>query len=87
MLIAGYYSYLYARCFVATIWQEACNDDPLSQNTGNLLRTSFLCHGGAKDPAALLKGCIGEGDIIRNYDGGVIPDTRSLCREIGLSWG
>jgi mitochondrial intermediate peptidase len=84
MLISGYYSYLYARCFAATIWQEKCNADPLSQNTGNLLRTNFFCHGGAKDPAALLKGCSG-GDIIRNYDGGVIPEIRSLCREIGLS--
>ncbi|KAF3335176.1 putative mitochondrial intermediate peptidase [Carex littledalei] len=81
---AGYYSYLYARCFAATIWQEICSVDPLSENTGNVLRTSFLCHGGAKDPAALLKGCIGEGNIIRNCNGGVIPDITSLCREIGL---
>ncbi|KAF3335174.1 putative mitochondrial intermediate peptidase [Carex littledalei] len=79
-----YYSYLYARCFAATIWQEICSVDPLSENTGNVLRTSFLCHGGANDPAALLKGCIGEGSIIRNCNGGVIPDITSLCREIGL---
>ncbi|KAG8074847.1 hypothetical protein GUJ93_ZPchr0006g45439 [Zizania palustris] len=80
---AGYYSYLYARCFATTIWQEICQDDPLSRSTGSALRDKFLQYGGAKDPSALLKDFLGD-SIIRNSGGGIIPDTSSLCKEVGL---
>uniref|UniRef100_A0A0D9WTE8 Peptidase M3A/M3B catalytic domain-containing protein n=1 Tax=Leersia perrieri TaxID=77586 RepID=A0A0D9WTE8_9ORYZ len=80
---AGYYSYLYARCFATTIWQEVCQDDPLSRSTGSALRDKFLRYGGAKDPSALLKDFV-DASIIRNSGGGVIPDISSLCKEVGL---
>ena len=57
----GYYSYLYAKCFAATIWQKLCQEDPLSLATGTALRTKFFEHGGAKDPADLLTDLVGMG--------------------------
>ncbi|XP_065004479.1 mitochondrial intermediate peptidase, mitochondrial-like isoform X1 [Musa acuminata AAA Group] len=79
---AGYYSYLYARCFAATIWWDTCHEDPLSPDTGTALREKFLKHGGAKDPVNLLKDFIGDG--ILSCNGGSIPDASSLCREMDL---
>ncbi|URD98920.1 Peptidase family M3, partial [Musa troglodytarum] len=79
---AGYYSYLYARCFAATIWWDICHEDPLSPDTGTALREKFLKHGGAKDPVNLLKDFIGDG--ILSCNGGSIPDVSSLCREMDL---
>lgn len=80
---AGYYSYLYARCLASTVWHEVCHDDPLSFSTGSAIR-SFLKHGGAKEPAVLLKELGGDG-ILRYHDsGGIIPDITSLCRELRL---
>ncbi|XP_021909614.1 probable mitochondrial intermediate peptidase, mitochondrial isoform X2 [Carica papaya] len=81
---AGYYSYLYARCFAATIWQKLCQEDPLSLTTGTALRTKFLQHGGAKEPVDLLNDLIGEG-IIRHCGDGVIPDTSCLLNEVKLA--
>ncbi|MQM08368.1 hypothetical protein Taro_041222 [Colocasia esculenta] len=80
---AGYYSYLYAKCFASTIWREVCFEDPLSPTTGCHLRAKFLQHGGAKDPSDLLKDLAGDG-IIRYCRGGIIPDTSSLCKEMNL---
>ncbi|XP_061372981.1 mitochondrial intermediate peptidase, mitochondrial isoform X2 [Gastrolobium bilobum] len=80
---AGYYSYLYAKCFAATIWKKLCQEDPLSLNTGFALRTKFLQHGGAREPASLLNDLVGDG-IYRYYDGGIIPDISSLCDEMKL---
>ncbi|XP_062229626.1 mitochondrial intermediate peptidase, mitochondrial isoform X2 [Phragmites australis] len=80
---AGYYSYLYARCFATTIWQEVCQEDPLSRSTGTALRDKFLRYGGSKDPSSLLKDFLGDA-IIRNSGAGIIPDIGSLCKDIGL---
>ncbi|XP_010919044.1 mitochondrial intermediate peptidase, mitochondrial isoform X2 [Elaeis guineensis] len=80
---AGYYSYLYARCFAATIWQEICCEHPLSHCTGSAIRTKFLQHGGAKDPSDLLKELAGN-SVIRNCSHGIVPDTSSLLKEIGF---
>ncbi|XP_027331078.1 mitochondrial intermediate peptidase, mitochondrial isoform X2 [Abrus precatorius] len=80
---AGYYSYLYAKCFAATIWKRLCQEDPLSPATGFALRTKFLQHGGARDPAALLNDLVGDG-IHRYDDGGIMPDISSLCEEMNL---
>ncbi|WOL10832.1 hypothetical protein Cni_G19591 [Canna indica] len=79
---AGYYSYLYARCFAATIWQNICHEEPLSMATGSALREKLLKHGGAKDPVNLLKDLIGNG--IQSCNGGSVPDMRSLCTELDL---
>ena len=80
---AGYYSYLYAKCFAATIWKKLCQEDPLSLTTGFDLRTKFLQHGGAREPSALLNDLVGDG-IYRLCDGGIIPDISSLCDEMKL---
>ncbi|GJM97635.1 hypothetical protein PR202_ga14575 [Eleusine coracana subsp. coracana] len=80
---AGYYSYLYARCFATTIWQQVCQEDPLSRSTGSTIRDKLLRHGGSKDPSTMLKDFAGDA-IIRNSGTGVVPDIGALCREIGL---
>ncbi|CAA6657062.1 unnamed protein product [Spirodela intermedia] len=62
---AGYYSYLYAKCFASSIWKEVCCEDPLSPAAGSLIRAKFLKHGGARDPSELLKDLAGEGVMRR----------------------
>ncbi|EXB89501.1 Mitochondrial intermediate peptidase [Morus notabilis] len=81
---AGYYGYLYSKCFAASIWQKVCKEDPLSLSTGEALRTKFLQHGGAREPADLLKGLVGDG-VLRYCDGGIVPDITSLCDEMKLN--
>ncbi|XP_031381325.1 mitochondrial intermediate peptidase, mitochondrial isoform X2 [Punica granatum] len=80
---AGYYSYLYAKCFAATIWKKVCQDDPLSSATGTALRTNFLRHGGAKEASVLLNDLVG-GGILKKRDGGIVPDIASLCEEMNV---
>lgn len=80
---AGYYTYLYARCFATTIWQELCKEDPLSRSVGSAIRDKFLQYGGSKDPSSLLKDFAGD-SIIRNSGSGIIPNIDTLCKEIGL---
>ncbi|XP_047332042.1 mitochondrial intermediate peptidase, mitochondrial [Impatiens glandulifera] len=80
---AGYYSYLYAKCFASTIWEKNCEEDPLSSATGSAIRRKFLQHGGAKDPASLLIDLAGN-DIVRNRNGVIIPNVTSLCKELHL---
>lgn len=84
--VLGYYSYLYAKCFAATMWQKLCQEDPLSLTTGTALRKSLLQHGGAREPASLLNGLVGEG-ILRYCDGGIVPDITSFCDEMKLGGG
>lgn len=79
----GYYSYLYARSFAATIWQKICKEDPLSVAAGSALRSKFLQHGGAKDPTIILDDLVGNG-VIRSQNGGIIPDISSLSEEMKL---
>ncbi|XP_020540649.1 mitochondrial intermediate peptidase, mitochondrial isoform X2 [Jatropha curcas] len=80
---AGYYSYLYARCFAATIWKKLCHEDPLSLTTGTALRMKVLQHGGAKDPSEMLNDIAGEG-ILRHSNGGIVPDMTSFLDELRL---
>ncbi|XP_042511651.1 mitochondrial intermediate peptidase, mitochondrial [Macadamia integrifolia] len=80
---AGYYSYLYAKCFAASIWKEVCLEDPLSMDAGSALRAKFLQHGGARDPSELLKDLVGDG-VLRHSNGGIVPDIDSLCEEMKL---
>lgn len=74
---------MYAKCFAATIWKKVCKEDPLSPIAGNALRTKFLQHGGARDPAVILNDLVPDG-IYRSYNGGIIPDISSLCEEMEL---
>ncbi|OMO98080.1 Peptidase M3A/M3B [Corchorus olitorius] len=80
---AGYYSYLYAKCFAATIWKKLCQEDPLSPATGAALRTKLLQRGGAKAPADILTDLVGDG-IIKYHNGGIVPDTTSYLEEVKL---
>ncbi|KAL0843971.1 hypothetical protein Bca101_017217 [Brassica carinata] len=80
---AGYYSYIYAKCFASTIWQSLCEEDPLSLSTGTLLREKFFKHGGAKDPAELLKDLAGK-EIIGVHGEGIVPATTCLLNELKL---
>lgn len=79
----GYYSYLYAKCFAATIWQKVFQKDPLSLAAGSALRSKFLQHGGAKDPTIILNDLVGN-CVRRNQNGGIIPDISSLGEEMKL---
>ncbi|XP_068634828.1 mitochondrial intermediate peptidase, mitochondrial [Aristolochia californica] len=79
----GYYSYLYAKSFAATIWHQVCIEEPLSSTTGFALRTKFLQHGGAKDAAQLLKDIVGD-DVLIYHNQGIIPNISSLCKEMNL---
>ncbi|KAJ4956022.1 hypothetical protein NE237_012805 [Protea cynaroides] len=81
---AGYYSYLYAKCFAASIWKEVCMEDPLSMDAGSALRSKFLQHGGAKDPSELLKDLVGH-DVLRYCNGGIVPNISNLCEEMKLT--
>ncbi|KAL9254123.1 Mitochondrial intermediate peptidase, mitochondrial-like protein [Drosera capensis] len=79
----GYYSYLYAKCFSATIWKKLFQEDPLSPDAGTALRTKFLQHGGAKDPVDILHDMVGDG-IVKRCNGGMVPDVTALCEELEL---
>ncbi|KAF9602837.1 hypothetical protein IFM89_031697 [Coptis chinensis] len=80
---ASYYTYIYARCFAATIWQEVCVEDPLSRAAGSTLRSELLQHGGAKEPSTLLKDLAGD-QILRYHKEGIMPNLTSLCKELEL---
>lgn len=79
----GYYSYLYAKCFAATIWRKMFKEDPLSVAAGSALRSKFLKHGGAKDAAVILNDLVGK-SVVKNRDGGIVPDITSLGQEMKL---
>lgn len=83
LICVGYYSYLYAKCFASTIWEKVCKEDPLSLATGTALRTKFLHHGGAKDPADMLTDLVD--GILRYNGGGIVPDISSLRDEMNLA--
>ncbi|KAH9319269.1 hypothetical protein KI387_021038, partial [Taxus chinensis] len=81
---AGYYSYLYAKCFAASLWQKVCREDPLSLETGSILRNDFIKYGGAKDPSILLRDCLGERVLKSCPSGGVMPNKDDLLQELNL---
>lgn len=80
---AGYYSYLYARCFAASIWHSHCLNDPLSTTTGDKLRRGFLMHGGAKDPSIMMQEFLGQESVVCSSSG-VRPCTDQLLADLGL---
>ncbi|CAH9139735.1 unnamed protein product [Cuscuta epithymum] len=81
---AGYYSYLYAKCFSATIWEKICKEDPLSAATGSALREKLLRHGGAKDPTDILNDLVGGNGITKTSGEGVIPDVTCFSNLLEL---
>jgi intermediate peptidase len=56
---AGFYSYLFASVISAALWQRHFAADPFCARAGELLRRELLAHGGAKEPAAMLRECLG----------------------------
>ncbi|XP_078440153.1 zincin-like metalloproteases family protein isoform X2 [Wolffia australiana] len=80
---AGYYSYLYAKCFASSIWKAVCREEPLSPAAGLLIRDKFLRHGGAREPAELLEELAGD-QVLRRCSGGIVPDVSTLCEEMNL---
>ncbi|KAE8022416.1 hypothetical protein FH972_008218 [Carpinus fangiana] len=95
---AGYYSYLYAKCFAATMWQKLCQEDPLSLSTGTALRKGLLQHGGAREPDSLLNGLVfkraadplgmkNERGMIINREKSTAPLAGELSHNAKLSWG
>ncbi|XP_057813855.2 mitochondrial intermediate peptidase, mitochondrial [Cryptomeria japonica] len=81
---AGYYSYLYAKCFAASLWQKVFLEDPLSLETGSVLRNDIIKYGGAKDPSILLRDCLGERVLKSCPSGGIMPNKDDLLQELNL---
>ncbi|KAL3686148.1 hypothetical protein R1sor_004170 [Riccia sorocarpa] len=81
---AGYYCYLYARCFAASIWQQHCQEDPLNLETGEKLRRGLLEFGGARDPAHMLQELLGNDLVVASPSGGISPSPQHMLAELGL---
>ena len=58
----GYYSYIYARCFSASIWAAHFEEEPLAPGAGERFRKDLLEPGGAVEPEALLRRLLGTGE-------------------------
>lgn len=77
---AIYYSYLYAHCLAAQLWQRHLAADPLGRAAGERLRRQLLEPGGARDPHDLLEGLFAPhgGDVLQQVGGGWHPDPSAL---------
>ena len=53
---ASYYSYLYAQCLSANIWQQHFAADPLSRSAGEALRHKLLAPGKGREAVSLDNG-------------------------------
>lgn len=58
-----YYSYVYARCLAAALWGRFFAEDSLAPGAGERLKDGLLRHGGAVDPAEVLRELLG-GDAL-----------------------
>lgn len=56
---AGYYSYLYAQAFAASIWKALFAADPLSRAAGEAYRRQLLAPGAGADPASMISRTLG----------------------------
>ncbi|KAL2654121.1 hypothetical protein R1flu_022249 [Riccia fluitans] len=81
---AGYYSYLYARCFAASIWHQHCQEDPLNLETGEKLRRGLLEFGGARDPAHMLQKLVGKDAVVASKSAGISPSPQHMLAGLGL---
>ncbi|GAB4822253.1 hypothetical protein N2152v2_009299 [Parachlorella kessleri] len=80
---ASYYSYLYAQCLSANIWQQHFAADPLSRAAGEALRHKLLAPGGAQDAHAMVEGLLGP-SMMHEQHGGWYPDAHSMLEQQGL---
>jgi Zn-dependent oligopeptidase len=54
-----YYSYLVAKVLASKIWQRLFSDNPLSKESGRLLREKVLMVGGSQSPEEILESILG----------------------------
>ena len=87
---ATYYSYLYAQCLAASLWERRLAPDPCGQGAGELLRRGLLEPGGAKEAARYVSDLFAEepgagaGVMTAAEGGGQYPDPGALLRQLGL---
>lgn len=81
---AGYYSYLYAKCFAAEIWNRHFSEDPLNPEAGDELRQKLLCFGGSRDPTEILEDVVPGAVLRKNGVRGIQPCSRLLLKEVGV---
>ncbi|CAI7866064.1 unnamed protein product, partial [Closterium sp. NIES-54] len=93
---AGYYTYIYAKCFAAQLWRRLFKEDPLNPEAGEMLRSHLLRYGGAGDPRTLLESLLGpsafdlshgskvgtDAGIIGEGMSGVCPRTDELLEDM-----
>jgi intermediate peptidase len=87
---ATYYSYLYAQCLSASLWERALEGAPCGREAGTLLRRRLLEPGGALEAAQFVQqlfgGAGGTQDVlVRAEGGGHFPDPGGLLRQLGLA--
>ncbi|KAK9868504.1 hypothetical protein WJX84_007289 [Apatococcus fuscideae] len=72
-----YYSYLYAECLAATIWQQLFQADPFDQDAGDHLRHTLLESGGAKHPLQIMLSVLGS-EGLSPFSNGWGPTANAL---------
>ncbi|KAK9839021.1 hypothetical protein WJX74_007941 [Apatococcus lobatus] len=76
-----YYSYLYAECLAASIWQQFFAADPFDQDAGNHLRHALLEPGGARHPLQIMESLLGQ-DHMSTMSNGWGPPTDALLQRL-----
>ena len=62
---------------------EAVQGGSIIVKHGSWPKKNFLQHGGAREPADILNGLVGDG-VLRYCNGGIVPDITSLRDEMKL---
>jgi len=76
-----YYSYPYAKCVAADLWEKFFAGDPLAPGAGEALREGMLRHGGAREPRRILRDMLGDGSIVTDPVGAA-PDPTSMLADL-----
>ena len=85
---ATYYSYLYAQCISASIWETHLTPSPTARAGGDALRERLLAPGGAREARELVGGLFAgtaaaSGTLV-GEGGGLYPTPGALLRQQGL---
>ncbi|KAL4855723.1 Mitochondrial intermediate peptidase [Chlorella vulgaris] len=80
---ASYYSYLYAQCLSAAIWQDTLQADPLSRSAGELLRHRLLEPGGAKEARCMVADVLASSALTPSSTSGSRVTVGGLCGAAG----
>ena len=78
-----YYSYPYASCFAAALWQAQFAGDPLARGCGARVRRTLLEPGCSRPPGEVLMEVL-PGALLEARDGGVMPDPSPFLAELGI---